>query len=73
MAVQRPNAKTYTKTKLREQTPEVQYWQSQTAEQRLATLEQIRNEYHARKQDPQPNFKGFFHLLRENLTLCTAF
>ena len=64
MDVQRTIAKTYTKTKLSDQKSDFEYWQSQTAEQRLATLEQIRKEYHAWKYDPQPRFQRVLSIIK---------
>lgn len=64
MNVQRSIAKTYTKTKLSEQKSDFQYWQSQTPEQRLATLEHIRNENHAWKYDPQPRFQRVLSIIK---------
>ena len=64
MDVQRTIAKTYTKIKLSEQKSDFQYWQNQTAKQRLATLEQIRNEYHAWKYDPQPRFQRVLSIIK---------
>jgi hypothetical protein len=57
MKTQRTIAKTYTKVKLKDQKSDFEYWQTQPVEKRLETLEQIRNEYHAWKDDTQPGFQ----------------
>jgi hypothetical protein len=57
MDTERSIVKTYAKVKLQEQKSDFEYWQTQTAEKRLAALEQIRSEYHAWKYDPQPRFQ----------------
>ena len=57
MSNQRTVEKTYTKVKLKEQETDFAYWQQQTIEKRLATLEQIRSEYHSWKYDIQPRFQ----------------
>jgi hypothetical protein len=46
------------------QKSDFEYWKSQTAEQRLATLEQIRNEYHAWKYDSQPRFQKVLSIIK---------
>jgi hypothetical protein len=50
-------AKTYTKTRLHEQKSDFAFWQTQPYEKRLATLEQIRQEYNAWKYGTQPRFQ----------------
>lgn len=40
------------KVKLREQGNDFAFWQTQTPEKRLETLEQIRNEYHNNANSP---------------------
>jgi hypothetical protein len=57
MSVERSIAKTYTKTKLHRQESDFIYWQSQTPEKRLSTLEQIRLEYHSWEYDSQPRLQ----------------
>lgn len=72
MNAQRNIVKTYTKSKLSEQKSAFVYWQSQSPEQRLAALEQIRNEYHAWKYDPHPRFQRVPSvIMQENRTGCT--
>ena len=46
--------KVITKTNIRQQTSNFQYWQQQTLQKRLETLEQIRQEYHQYKYNAQP-------------------
>ena len=57
MAVQRTIAETYRKVKLGEQKSDFEFWQSQTPEKRLETLEEIRSEFHAWKNDSQPRLQ----------------
>ena len=57
MSNQRSVEKIYTKVKLKEQGSDFVYWQQQSIEKRLATLEQIRSEYHSWKYDTQPRFQ----------------
>ncbi len=64
MNAQRSIVKTYTKSTLSEQKSDFEYWQSQTTEQRLAALEQIRDEYHAWKYDPQPRFQRVLSVIK---------
>ena len=64
METQRTIAKTYTKVKLREQKSDFKYWQTQPVEKRLATLEKIRSEYHAWKDDTQPGFQRVLSVVK---------
>jgi hypothetical protein len=64
MEKQRTIAKTYTKLKLWEQKTDFEYWQTQPVEKRLETLEQIRSEYHAWKDDPQPGFQRVLSIIK---------
>lgn len=57
MSNQRSIIKVYTKVKLQEEKSDFEYWQTQPAEKRLATLEQIRFEYHAWNYDSQPRLQ----------------
>ena len=57
MSSQRTIAKSFHKVKLQEQKTDFAFWQAQTPEKRLETLEQIRSEYHAWKYDPEPRFQ----------------
>jgi hypothetical protein len=59
---QRSKAKTFSKMKLSEQKSDFDYWQNQSVEKRLATVEQIRLEYHVWSYDSQPRLqKSFFN------------
>ena len=64
MDKQRSIKKVYKKFKLREQGTDFLYWQTQTPEQRLFTLEQIRQEYHSWKYDSQPRFQRVFSIIK---------
>ena len=57
MSTQRTIAKRYIKMKLKDQQTDFEFWQSQTPEKRLETLEQIRSEFHAWKYDSEPRFQ----------------
>ena len=56
--------KVYKKMKLQEQGTDLFYWQTQSAEKRLSTLEQIRQEYHLWKYDSQPRFQRVFSITK---------
>jgi hypothetical protein len=64
MSNQRTIAKTYKKVKLKEQKSDFEYWQNQSAEKRLATLEQIRLEYHAWNYDSQPRLQRVLTIIK---------
>ena len=57
MSEQRTIAKIYQKIKLQEQKTDFTYWQTQSPEKRLETLEQIRSQYHAWKNDSKSRFQ----------------
>ena len=57
-------AKTYTKIKLKEQGTDFEYWQTRSTKQRLATVEQIRLEYHAWNYDTQPRLQRVFSITK---------
>lgn len=59
-------AKTYKKIKLDEQTSDFAYWQTQSYEKRLATLEQIRREYHAWKYGSEPRFQRVYTIIKRS-------
>jgi hypothetical protein len=56
--------KVYKKVKLHEQGTDYVYWQTQSPEKRLLTLEQIRQEYHWWKYDTQPGFQRVFSVTK---------
>jgi len=64
MSNQRTIVKTYKKMKLQEQKTDFEFWQNETSEKRLETLEQIRTEYHAWKYDTQPRFQRVFSIIK---------
>ena len=64
MGDQRSIEKTYSKVKLVNQGTDFAYWQTQTPEKRLETLEQIRQEYHSWKYDPQPRFQRVLSIIK---------
>ncbi len=56
--------KTYTKTALREQKSDFAYWQTQSYQARLATLEQIRQEYHRWRYGAEPRFQRVYRIVK---------
>jgi len=52
------------KTTLEEQGNDFAYWQTQPYEKRLATLEQIRQEFHLWKYGTQPRFQRVFTITK---------
>ncbi len=56
--------KVYTKTSLRKRKSDFAYWQTQSYEARLATLEQIRREYHEWKYGTQPRFSRVYSIVK---------
>ena len=64
MSHQRTVEKVFTKKKLEEQGSDFVYWQKQPVEKRLATLEQIRSEYHSWKYDTQPRFQRVLSIIK---------
>lgn len=64
MSTQRTIAKRYKKMKLKDQQTDFEFWQSQTPEKRLETLEQIRSEFHAWKYDSEPRLQRVFSITK---------
>ncbi len=56
--------KIVTITKTHEQERDIQFWNTQPPEQRLATLEAIRQEYIAWKYGTQPGFQRVYHIIK---------
>jgi len=56
--------KTYTKVPVGEQKSDFAYWQTQPYEVRLATLEQIRREYHQWKYGAEPRLQRIVTIVR---------
>lgn len=54
----------YTKTRISEQETDFAYWQTQPYQKRLATLEQIRQEYHAWRYGTQPRLQRVYRILK---------
>lgn len=57
-------SKTYRKFRLDEQPTDFAYWQTQPLIKRLATLEQIRKEYHAWKYGTEPRFQRVYRIIK---------
>ena len=55
--------KVITKTNIKQQTSDFQYWQQQTPQKRLETLEQIRQEYHQYKYNAQPRLQRIYTII----------
>ncbi len=53
-----------TKTSLRKRKSDFAYWQSQPYEVRLATLEQIRREYHEWRYGAEPRFQRVYSIAK---------
>ena len=56
--------KTVTKVPVREQKSDFAYWQTQPYEVRLATLEQIRREYHQWRYGAEPGFQRVYTIVK---------
>jgi hypothetical protein len=52
----------YAKVKLNEQTNDFAYWQTQPYQVRLATLEQIRREFHQWRYGAEPRFQRVYSI-----------
>jgi hypothetical protein len=57
-------SKVVTKVPVREQKSDFAYWQTQPYEVRLATLEQIRREYHQWKYGAEPRLQRVITIVR---------
>lgn len=57
-------AKIYTKVHIRKQGSDFAYWQTQSYQIRLATLEQIRQEYHRWKYGAEPRFQRVYTIVK---------
>ncbi len=56
--------KLYAKVPLRQRKSNFAYWQSQPYEVRLATLEQIRREYHEWRYGAEPRFQRVYSIAK---------
>jgi hypothetical protein len=56
--------KVITKTNINQQTSDFRYWQQQTPQKRLETLEQIRQEYHQYKYNAQPRLQRVYTIIK---------
>jgi hypothetical protein len=56
--------KVVTKKDLRASSSDFAYWQSRPYLERLAVLEEIRQEYHRWKNDLQPGFQRVYHIIK---------
>ena len=56
--------KVYTKVNLREQKSDFAYWQTQPYQVRLATLEQIRREFHQWRYGAEPRFQRVYSIAK---------
>jgi hypothetical protein len=64
MALTSKVQKTVTKVKVGQQTNDFAYWQTQPPEVRLATLEQIRQEYHRWKYGTEPRLQRVYTIVK---------
>jgi hypothetical protein len=53
------------KVKIEEQGNDFAFWQSQSYEARLVTLEQVRREFHFWKYDSEPGFQRVFSIVKQ--------
>ena len=56
--------KSYVKVPLRQRKSDFAYWQSQPYEVRLATLEEIRREYHQWRYGAEPRFQRIYSITK---------
>lgn len=56
--------KVYTKVNVKEQKSDFAYWQTQSYQARLTTLEQIRQEYHAWKYGTEPRLQRVYTIVK---------
>lgn len=52
------------KSKLTDKKTDATYWRSQSASVRLATLEEIRKEYHLWRYDAEPRFQRVYRIVK---------
>ena len=57
-------SKTVTQVPVREQKSDFAYWQTQPYEVRLATLEQIRREYHQWRYGAEPRLQRVYSIVK---------
>jgi len=56
--------RTYTKVNLHRQKSDFAYWQTQSYQDRLATLEQIRREYHRWRYGAEPRLQRVYTIVK---------
>jgi hypothetical protein len=56
--------KVITKTNIKQKASDFQYWQQQTPQKRIETLEQIRQEYHQYKYNAQPRLQRIYTIIK---------
>ena len=56
--------KVYTKLPAGKRQSDFAFWQTQSYETRLETLEQIRQEYHSWKQDTEPGLQRVYKIVK---------
>jgi hypothetical protein len=59
--------KVITKISIKQQTSDFQYWQQQTPQKRLETLEQIRQEFHQYRYNVQPRLQRVYTIIKRHL------
>jgi len=64
MAAKSRVEKCYTKVSIRDQRSDFAYWQSQPYQVRLATLEQIRQEYHRWRYGAEPRLQRVYTIVK---------
>jgi len=58
-------AKVVRKVSIKDQSSDFRFWQTQSYQVRLATLEQLRQEYHQWKYGTQPGFQRVFRIIKQ--------
>lgn len=53
------------KIKTKQQTSDFQYWQTQSLQKRLETLEEIRTSYHQYVYNAQPRFQRVYKIIKQ--------
>ena len=64
MEKNRSIAMVYKKVSLKDQPSDYAYWQTQSYETRLATVEEIRQEYYGWKDDTQPRLQRVYTIVK---------
>ncbi len=58
-------AKVYKKISIKEQVNDFIFWQARSYEERLSTVEQIRQEYHGWKDDTEQRLQRVYRIIKQ--------